>query len=70
MELAETGYPATLISAAFVEGTTTKQDVTFDMYGRPYTNGKALASGSVVVAAGSRQRTVVVDFTTGKATVQ
>lgn len=67
-QLSQTGYPATLVSAAF-SGT---NQLTYDMYGRPFA-GLPLAplvTGSVVIQAGNRQRTIVLDPTTGKAQVQ
>lgn len=66
--LSHTGYPATLVSAEF-NGT---GELTFDMYGRPLAGTPAapLVSGAIVIRSGDRQRTVTVDPTTGKASIQ
>ena len=63
VDLTSEPYEATLASAAFgSDGTVTK--ITFNRFGRPD------FGGSLIVAVGSEQRTVVVDAVSGKATVQ
>jgi hypothetical protein len=56
-----------LVSADF-DGETS---VTFDAYGRPWSGAPpaSLAAGTVVIAAGGWQRSVVVNATTGKASL-
>ncbi|MFV2065841.1 MAG: Tfp pilus assembly protein FimT/FimU [Pirellulales bacterium] len=67
VNLADTGYPATLVSVDF-DG---NGSVTFDRYGHPYAGSPlaALTSGSIVVESGNVQGTVVVNPTTGEASV-
>lgn len=68
VDLSKTGYPATLALVDF-DGNT---DVTFDMYGRPFT-GSPLApitSGTIIVQSGPEQRVIVIDPTTGKTNVE
>lgn len=66
--LSKTGYPATLLSAAFND----TSELTYDLHGRAWAGSPLapLTAGSVVIQAGSRQRTIVIDPTTGKAHVQ
>lgn len=68
VNLAKTGYPATLVSVDF-DG---NDSLTFDMYGRPFTGSPPapLVAGSIVIQSSGRQRTIVVDAATGAASVQ
>lgn len=68
VDLAKTGYPASLVSADF-DG---NDSLTFDMYGRPFTGSPLapLVTGSIVVESAGQQRTIVVDPTTGVISVQ
>lgn len=68
VELSKTGYPASLASVDF-DGNV---DVTFDMYGQPFSGSPLapLTAGTVVVQSGMEQRAVVVNPTTGKASIQ
>lgn len=68
VKLSKTGYPASLVSVDF-DGNTS---VTFDMYGRPFTGSSLapLSAGTIVIQSGVEQRTIVIDPTTGKASVQ
>ncbi len=65
VELSETGNSASLVSVDF-DG---ELSLTFDVYGRPRAGSPLapLSSGTIVVAAGEWQSTVVVNATTGKA---
>lgn len=67
-QLSKTGYPATLLSVAFND----TSQLTYDLHGRPWAGAPLapLTTGSLVIQAGSRQRTIVIDPTTGKAQVQ
>lgn len=67
VRLAETGYPATLISVN-CDG---NASVTFNMYGQPFTGSPSapLVAGSIVIQSADEQRTIVVDPTTGNASV-
>ncbi len=66
--LSKTGYPATLLSATFND----TSQLTFDLHGHPWAGSPLapLTAGSVVIQAGGRQRTIIIDLTTGKAHVQ
>ncbi|MBC8350682.1 MAG: prepilin-type N-terminal cleavage/methylation domain-containing protein [Planctomycetes bacterium] len=59
IDLSRTGYPAELTLVDLVGG----DSVTFDQYGKPD------VGGSVTVVAGDEERTVTIDATTGKASV-
>lgn len=61
VQLTEPPYQSTLVS---VWGQTGTQTITFNGYGLPD------KGGSIVVAAGGIQRIIVVDASSGKATVQ
>ena len=67
VDLAKTGYPASLVSVDF-DG---NDSLTFDMYGRPFTGSPLapLVAGSIVVQSAGQQRTIVVDPTTGVVSV-
>ena len=67
VDLAKTGYSASLVSADF-DG---NDSLTFDMYGRPFTGSPlaALVAGSIVVQSAGQQRTIVIDPTTGVVSV-
>jgi type II secretory pathway pseudopilin PulG len=58
--LSKTGHPAKLVSCDFGGDSF----VTFDMYGKPQN------AGTVVVQSGNYQKTVRVDATTGKVTIE
>lgn len=60
VELSERPYEAALVSADFAGET----EVKFDGWGSPSTGG------TVILNAGSEQRTVTIDGETGKATIQ
>lgn len=62
VDLGTTGYPVSLSSVSLGSSGTQKA-VTFDMYGRPD------AGGTIVVANGSRSRTVSLDAASGLTTV-
>ena len=66
--LSKTGYPATLLSADFND----TSQLTYDLHGRAWAGSPLapLTAGSAVIQAGSRQRTIVIDPTTGKAQVE
>jgi len=74
VEFSKTAYPVDLVSAAFTNtvGATSTVTVIYDMYGTAnsgFSPVAPLASGQIVVASGSQQRTVVIDPVTGKASV-
>ena len=74
----ETPYPVDLVSAAFTNkyGYTSNSIVKYDMHGvaksglPPFFPDAQLTSGTIVVAVGNEQRTVVIDPVTGEASVQ
>ena len=75
VEFAKTSYPVDLVSATFTntQGVTSLVGVKYDLHGLPESGSATaapLASGAIVVASGSQQRTVVIDPVTGKASVQ
>ena len=65
VNLSESDDSTTLVSADFDAETS----LTFDRYGRPQAGSPLapLVAGTIVVASGGQQRTVVVNPTTGKA---
>lgn len=67
VDLSETGNSAALVSADF----DAESSLIFDLHGRPLAGSPPapLAVGTIVVAAGSEQRSVVVNPTTGKASM-
>ena len=60
VSLSKTGHPAKLVACDFGGDCF----VTFDMYGKPQN------AGSVVVQSGNRQKTVRVNGTTGRVTIE
>jgi Tfp pilus assembly protein FimT len=67
VDLSETGNSAALVSADF----DAEPSLTFDIHGRPVAGSPPapLSAGTVVVAAGNHQRSVVVSPVTGKASI-
>lgn len=59
VDLSATGYPASLVSVDFGG----RKTVDFDIYGTPN------RGGTIVVEAGSFQKTIIVDATTGRASI-
>ena len=59
VELPKTAYPADLVSTTFLPN----DKVTFDHYGRPD------QGGSIVVASGNYQLTIILDAATGQASI-
>lgn len=68
VELSQTGYAATLVSADF----DSSMSITYSMHGQPQSgSGPAamLADGSIVVSSGNESSTISVDAVTGKVVV-
>lgn len=60
VNMAADPYKASIVSATIGSGSS----LTFDMYGTPN------AGGTVVIQTGGRQKTIVLDAATGRATIQ
>lgn len=70
VQLDEGAYPVELITADFTNALSSRNEIRFDMYGRPSANNLPLVSGVVTVASGDSTASVVVDPVTGKAALQ
>ena len=78
VDLSQTSYPVDLVSTTFTntDAFTNIVAVFWDIYGKanayapPPNPQTPLASGTIVIASGSEQRTIVISPVTGKASVQ
>ena len=77
VDLRETGYPVDLVSVTITNTNSFPSDtIKYDMYGcaktgwPPLFPDARLATGQIVIASGSEQRTVLINAATGEASVQ